>query len=346
MSHDLDRRIDELADRTAQYELGATLSESQISEIEAGYEIALPPGFRLFLQVVGNGGFGPGFGLQRFAWVDSEGMVLPLPADGDPLGDVAFDGAIVEAIKGHRRPSRAFGLQAPVLVRGMFEDLPNAELEPLLVSTFEPAHLAADGTWLLSDHGCAIESRLVLHGERAGEVWVYERDAGVIADYLTWSRAHALDEHERMPDATFVSWYERWLDRVEAGEVVPSDEWPLFYPDPRDDDSVPSPVRALRAALHPERHPPRAPESRLPRLGRKERAAARQRAEDRVRAAKARQDARRPVLLEATARILTGRPEAKVGDLVDGDCPSCEASGPLMVVEGPIALCGACWRQW
>lgn len=49
-----------------QYHLGPKMSEAELSATERALQIQLPEDYRNFLLVVGNGGAGPGYGLQRF----------------------------------------------------------------------------------------------------------------------------------------------------------------------------------------------------------------------------------------------------------------------------------------
>lgn len=60
--YDRDRRL--FGARLHKYELGAPLSENDLSELEGKFDFSIPPDYRLFLREVGNKGAGPFLGLE------------------------------------------------------------------------------------------------------------------------------------------------------------------------------------------------------------------------------------------------------------------------------------------
>src|ERR1700735_5118277 len=57
------------------YRFGPRLTATWVGWLEAKYGIALPDQYSQFLMAVGNGGAGPGSGLQRFGYLESRHQV-------------------------------------------------------------------------------------------------------------------------------------------------------------------------------------------------------------------------------------------------------------------------------
>jgi hypothetical protein len=62
-----DTRLRVFGSEEHRYRLGPTLSESELAAFESANRICLPDDYRRFLAVVGNGGAGPFFGLERLS---------------------------------------------------------------------------------------------------------------------------------------------------------------------------------------------------------------------------------------------------------------------------------------
>ena len=56
---------------THRYRLGSRVSPADVQSIENAYGVALPQEYASFVVDVGNGGAGPGYGLQRIGFVHS-----------------------------------------------------------------------------------------------------------------------------------------------------------------------------------------------------------------------------------------------------------------------------------
>ena len=159
---DRDRRVFGAA--AHDYRLAPPLSPAALAALE-GQLGPLPPVYRRFVQELGAHGAGPCFGL------------LP-PAPPAPPAPASGGGPV-----GWPDPTRSFPCVA--------ETAHDALVPP-------GAHLL-DGTIALTDNGCGGRSLLVLHGPRAGEVWIdWTRERGSVA-----------------PEARdLLAWYRRWLDRA------------------------------------------------------------------------------------------------------------------------------------
>jgi hypothetical protein len=164
---DRDRRVFGAA--AHDYRLAPLLSPAGLAALE-GRLGPLPPAYRCFVQELGAHGAGPCYGLLPPA--------PPAPPPPPPPPHAAGDGP-----GRWPDPTRSFPCVA--------ETAHDARVPP-------GAHLL-DGTIALTDNGCGGRSLLVLHGPRAGEVWIdWTRERGSVA-----------------PEARdLLTWYRRWLDRA------------------------------------------------------------------------------------------------------------------------------------
>src|SRR5262245_24779674 len=80
---DTDSLLSEIKQRVAESRVGmnSTIAEQQLSAFESRHRIVLPTGYRRFLLEVGNGGAGPGYGLEP---LDTE-ATLDFVAEQFPL---------------------------------------------------------------------------------------------------------------------------------------------------------------------------------------------------------------------------------------------------------------------
>src|SRR5262245_2636332 len=80
------------------YRLDSPLSHDEIRKLEEMYELSLPDDYAIFLQEAGNGGAGPGYGLERFGYVAerssiptaNEAISALRPVPGDDRRDVGI----------------------------------------------------------------------------------------------------------------------------------------------------------------------------------------------------------------------------------------------------------------
>ena len=312
------------------YALGPCLVPTVLEDLERRYGLALPPGYRRFLLEVGNGGAGPGLGLERFGLVDADGTCIPSIAPGaDPLRGHYWDACIQLAVSGREALGRAFPLRAPLLAQDIYEvEGTVASLDDALAELVleDGTDTLSFGRWSLADYGCAIGAVLVVAGDERGHVWIDDlANTGAFVDHLTWARLSERDATVFPRDATFLGWYEHWLDAsLDEAKRGASPPGPIQAPELiRDRD----PVQRLREAI--ASHDKRTREARE----REERDAARE----------ARRAEERPRLQAASAAILAATKVRKEGAYVDGECPKCGARASLRICAGAMVLCAPCY---
>lgn len=162
-----------------QFRLGKPLTEEAISEFESIYTVRLPEEYRAFLKHVGNGGAGPGFGVE-------------------PLSSAAPNG-------GESQGERSLAAQFPY-TRAVRIDL---EAESRLESEYEGDF---PGCLYLSDLGCGIHGFLVVTGPCRGQVWTDETSNG----RGIWPTAfHFNAWYSEWLDQAFLQLYSKKLDRLQ-----------------------------------------------------------------------------------------------------------------------------------
>ncbi len=164
------------------FRLHPPCSAAEIEAVEARAGIRLPEDYRRFLLAAGNGGAGPGYGLNslqrslQYVAVESD-LTRPFP---------------------HRE---AWNVE---------NDTPGA------AAYGDSMHVA--GSIEVADYGCGIEARLVVRGPERGRMWIDNRtnDSG-IHPFTLRSCASLHDRHAPPADddrhLTFLEWYADWLSR-------------------------------------------------------------------------------------------------------------------------------------
>ena len=219
-----------------QYRLVPALDDAEVDRICDHFGIVLPDDYRLFITTLGNGGVGPGYGLQRFGYVARTAEIPDATPKGpdrlvyqkpgrryftkDLFDDTGrkvdrFDVAFFDSIKrltgdgctGPSAPSREFPLMEPFRAETNADEI---EWERIPGS---------DGVFLLVDYGCCIRAHLVLNGPYAGEVWIYDPTPGYYVPFCEMAMIHHVDdedlhEDERERTFSFLEWYEHWLDHA------------------------------------------------------------------------------------------------------------------------------------
>jgi hypothetical protein len=160
------------------------LAEDEVAAVEARLGIAFPEEYRGFITRVGDGGAGPAFGLFRLSSAlreskaDAHPQLLATPFPHVETYNPDTDPAVI-----------AFWDRAD---RGEVSDEEQS---------FQLVREGA-GTLPLCDEGGGYTHLLVVTGPARGTMWIDSRgaDAGFIP-----------------LNATFLEWYERWIDDVLAG---------------------------------------------------------------------------------------------------------------------------------
>jgi hypothetical protein len=191
-----------------QYRLEPVWTEAAVKAWEEEYGVELPADYRLFLQRVGDGPAGPGYGLCSLArFTDGGGIRRPFPfpkpfhgmrAEGDDtLDNRAKNEALTAAC--------AVWRQIPV----------------------------GQGALSLVDYGCGITGKLVLNGPFRGHIWIVDPNEPGCFPFLHAEGLHMPDgdcDWESTRALTFAEWYEHWLDHARP-EAVPTPErkWWRFW---------------------------------------------------------------------------------------------------------------------
>ena len=203
-----------------QYRLGPPLAQSEITAAETHYQISISPEYRDFLLHIGNGGAGPGYGLQRFGVLttpvirrnpaptvvmDRDGGVGPINEFADCFDELYFNE--MERLINDRSPlARPFPLTRPWTLND--RDIPDDDYAYFQwdINVREP--MFKHGSVELSDQGCGQKHKLVVTGDESGSVWVFDEQDG---EYISPYGAGMLPDDAIPRRYTFAEWYEDWL---------------------------------------------------------------------------------------------------------------------------------------
>lgn len=220
---------------THRYRLGSRLSAADIKSAEREYGVDLPSDYASFLSQVGNGGAGPGYGLQRFGFVRSISQIPTAMAKGphrvvkktrhctmsrQDLFDVAgnkvdpFTISLFDSIKALAADGPA-GPDAPRRPFSLAEPLRNADKDP----RWEALNPTL-GTLMLADYGCGMIAYLVLNGPFRGSIWLFDPNPASFVPFGEMAMLHCFNENTEVSDVdpstlvTFAVWYEHWIDHA------------------------------------------------------------------------------------------------------------------------------------
>ncbi len=200
------------------------MTEAAIRDTEAHYRIALPSDYREFLLRIGNGGAGPGYGLQRFGWVSNIDEI-PVAASKGELVTVSRGGGMTlmrpRLLDADGREIDHFDVTFYDLLHELAGDgaASAASPFPMAAPAEDPDWDAIDisaGSLPLADYGCAMVARLVLGNDStpyAHQVWLLDGSSGAYLPFTFYLNLH--DPTAEIDDArtfTFSQWYEHWLD--------------------------------------------------------------------------------------------------------------------------------------
>jgi hypothetical protein len=214
-----------------QYRLGPTLSEDRLQKIEAYYSIELPADYRTFLACIGNGGAGPGYGLERFGTPRmlprsrpesivvtvkySAGKVnYPVKAFADRFATMYW-GSVQHLAKDRGLLSRPCPLRKTVQRSEMEVPDDDEGYEQWEREVWNPLD---DGMLNLANYGCGMTAKLVITGRKRGTVWVADEcDGEWIAEFRDCGSAVGTGIPQPR-SYRFVAWYEHWLDNALESE--------------------------------------------------------------------------------------------------------------------------------
>jgi hypothetical protein len=169
--------------------LNPKLSNAEVATFEQRAGIRLPDDYRQFLTEIGNGGFGPGEGLE-------------------PIGKCMGRESSIERL---RHP---FPLEEPL----------HSTEEWLQINEGKNVRSELlNGTLHLAHMGCGIRVILVVRGTCFGQVWVDDlANAGAVAP----ARDPSLTQGDGGTGPSFADWYEGWVDRelVYWGRAEPGNQ--------------------------------------------------------------------------------------------------------------------------
>lgn len=185
------------------YVLDPPKPESEVTEFENRYGIKLPSDYRQFITTVGNGGAGPGYGLER-------------------LEDGIYSSLEYREERGYIDPSKPFTLTEPWNMQydgnvngdGSIDDWDR-------YNKFEDEYF--DDKWVngllrICNKGCRIYVNLVVNGSEYGNLWVDDRGS----DY-------GICPLGRKKRIQFLQWYTGWLNRAVKNFPIP--KWMFWYKD-------------------------------------------------------------------------------------------------------------------
>lgn len=192
-----------------QYRLGPVLEPAEIAQFERSFGFRLPEDLRFFLEEVGNGGAGPGYGLNRLG-------LLPIPPKPETI---AGDSATVYQGGTVRYPIEYCRNAFPYFYFETIEELADsperlAQVNSLQSSVWEPGDEEWDchlqGALTLADYGCGLTARLLVNGPSVGTIWVFDDcDRTAITPFAEF--APTLGGPEVEGAFTFERWYDHWL---------------------------------------------------------------------------------------------------------------------------------------
>lgn len=158
------------------YKFNDCLSSEKITKFEEQHNVSLPNDYRRFINEIGNGGFGPGYGLMELGYQNSilrslnysKYIATPFPhtdAWNENFENIDFD-----------------------------TDTTDEEYQNQLAGSIPIAIM-----------GCGYDEYLVITGKESGNIWTDAR----VGDYGIAPIRDANNNH-----LDFFTWYDLWLDDV------------------------------------------------------------------------------------------------------------------------------------
>jgi SMI1 / KNR4 family (SUKH-1) len=186
------RRLVVFGASTHRYQFAAPVAEHELTCFESKFQLTLPPGYREFLKVLGNGGAGPYYGIVS--------LQSGLFADLD-----------YKQRSGFIDPSKPFSF-----TEAWNMNLHEADDETYLQLRDEHYF---DNEWVngmlrICNYGCGVSINLVVNGPAYGQIWVDDRcnDGGIYPD----------KHFGNTGSIGFLEWYHLWLDQSLALVAQPA----------------------------------------------------------------------------------------------------------------------------
>ena len=180
----LDKKYSTFGSNRHKYELNKTKSESELREFETNNSIILPTEYREFIKLIGNGGAGPYYGLEKL----EKGNYADLDSGGS--------GEKIDLSKPFQFTEKWN------LNNNQFKD-EKGEIRHDLKDTeyFKPDW--ANGMMRIANFGCGVSINLIVNGDEYGNIWADDRcnDQGILP--------FQPNNRNRIQ---FFDWYEQWLN--------------------------------------------------------------------------------------------------------------------------------------
>jgi len=216
----LDKKFTLFGSENHKYKLNPPLSENELSDYEKQYNLVIPKEYREFIACLGDGGFGPFYGLLPLR--NNDKMLLKEESSDDEGLSCEFP----------------FPKHTPFLINDDAEltllnkDLLKyyeaglAEEEDTTYSLLSAREeylykTATTGVSFLCHEGCGMYNVLIMKGESAGTVWHLDFSGGG-----EWLGIAPLVTHDTKQSLSFYDWYNIWLDRaIEEITTGKNDVW-------------------------------------------------------------------------------------------------------------------------
>jgi hypothetical protein len=204
----LDKNFKLFGTQSHAYKLNPVLSEKDLSDYEKQYSLKIPKEYREFIAYLGDGGFGPFYGLLSLRNNDKKLQ----------SGESADDENLNKDFLFARDKPFFFFFDAELTV--LNADLLKCYEEGLAVEENEVHSslsvreeylykTATRGVKFLSHEGCGMYNVLVMKGESAGTVWHLDFSGGG-----GWMGVVPLVAQGTKHSLSFYDWYNIWLDNA------------------------------------------------------------------------------------------------------------------------------------
>lgn len=158
------------------YDLNPVATEKEVVLAEKLLDIRFPEEYRQFIQLAGNGGAGPAWGLYELSNTHPDEEFLKDYPDFCSM-EFPYDNEYAEAIMAD--------IKKDITLRGPFDE-------------------AFGGFIKLSNYGHEMSAILITSGEQYGKIWLLDEGQSITPFFQ--------DIKGREHGVGFLDWYENWLD--------------------------------------------------------------------------------------------------------------------------------------